>query len=68
MALVPAPRMKDRCGSQPASLNQVHDRRRPLKAHQSESYLPLGKSQPRECSAAVGDYYLRSHTTHRKYS
>uniref|UniRef100_H3D453 BCAR3 adaptor protein, NSP family member n=1 Tax=Tetraodon nigroviridis TaxID=99883 RepID=H3D453_TETNG len=37
-----AGRMKDRCGSQPASLNQVHDRRRPLKAHQSESYLPLG--------------------------
>ncbi|TNM88121.1 hypothetical protein fugu_006342 [Takifugu bimaculatus] len=40
-------RTKDRCGSQPASLNQVHDRRRPLKAHQSESYLPLGsKPQP----------------------
>ncbi|TKS75127.1 Breast cancer anti-estrogen resistance protein 3 -like protein [Collichthys lucidus] len=39
-------RMKDRCGSQPASLNQVQERRRPLKAHQSESYLPLGsKSQ-----------------------
>nr|XP_046248608.1 breast cancer anti-estrogen resistance protein 3 isoform X2 [Scatophagus argus] len=40
-------RMKDRCGSQPASLNQVQERRRPLKAHQSESYLPLGsKPQP----------------------
>lgn len=37
-------RMKDRCGSQPASLNQVPERRRPLKAHQSESYLPLGRS------------------------
>lgn len=36
-------RTKDRCGSQPASLNQVQERRRPLKAHQSESYLPLGK-------------------------
>ncbi|XP_029286219.1 breast cancer anti-estrogen resistance protein 3 isoform X2 [Cottoperca gobio] len=35
-------RSKDRCGSQPASLNQVPERRRPLKAHQSESYLPLG--------------------------
>ncbi|KAM3619482.1 uncharacterized protein V6R79_009060 [Siganus canaliculatus] len=35
-------RMKDRCGSQPASLNHVQERRRPLKAHQSESYLPLG--------------------------
>ncbi|KAM3875951.1 breast cancer anti-estrogen resistance protein 3 [Diretmus argenteus] len=40
-------RLKDRCGSQPASLNQVHDRRRPLKAHQSESFLPLGsRPQP----------------------
>ncbi|XP_041648104.1 breast cancer anti-estrogen resistance protein 3 isoform X2 [Cheilinus undulatus] len=40
-------RLKDRCGSQPASLNQVQERRRPLKAHQSESYLPLGsKPQP----------------------
>ncbi|KAK1897690.1 Breast cancer anti-estrogen resistance protein 3 like [Dissostichus eleginoides] len=40
-------RLKDRCGSQPASLNQVPERRRPLKAHQSESYLPLGsKPQP----------------------
>ncbi|XP_067368992.1 breast cancer anti-estrogen resistance protein 3 isoform X3 [Channa argus] len=35
-------RLKDRCGSQPASLNQVQERRRPLKAHQSESVLPLG--------------------------
>ncbi|XP_045904692.1 breast cancer anti-estrogen resistance protein 3 [Micropterus dolomieu] len=42
-------RLKDRCGSQPASLNQVQERRRPLKAHQSESYLPLGsKSQPQQ--------------------
>ncbi|XP_051233951.1 breast cancer anti-estrogen resistance protein 3 isoform X2 [Dicentrarchus labrax] len=42
-------RSKDRCGSQPASLNQVQERRRPLKAHQSESYLPLGsKSQPQQ--------------------
>uniref|UniRef100_A0A671VNP8 BCAR3 adaptor protein, NSP family member n=1 Tax=Sparus aurata TaxID=8175 RepID=A0A671VNP8_SPAAU len=42
-------RMKDRCGSQPASLNQVQERRRPLKAHQSESYLPLGsRPQPQQ--------------------
>ncbi|TDH08861.1 hypothetical protein EPR50_G00102310 [Perca flavescens] len=42
-------RSKDRCGSQPASLNQVQERRRPLKAHQSESYLPLGsKAQPQQ--------------------
>ncbi|XP_061680266.1 breast cancer anti-estrogen resistance protein 3 isoform X2 [Syngnathoides biaculeatus] len=36
------PRLKDRCGSQPASLNQLPEKRRPLKAHQSESFLPLG--------------------------
>ncbi|KAM9761971.1 breast cancer anti-estrogen resistance protein 3 isoform 1-T1 [Menidia menidia] len=42
-------RLKDRCGSQPASLNQVQERRRPLKAHQSESFLPLGsKLQPQQ--------------------
>ncbi|XP_037625424.1 breast cancer anti-estrogen resistance protein 3 isoform X2 [Sebastes umbrosus] len=42
-------RLKDRCGSQPASLNQVQERRRPLKAHQSESYLPLGsRPQPQQ--------------------
>ncbi|KAM9383802.1 breast cancer anti-estrogen resistance protein 3 isoform 2-T2 [Pholidichthys leucotaenia] len=42
-------RMKDRCGSQPASLNQVQERRCPLKAHQSESFLPLGsKPQPQQ--------------------
>ncbi|KAM7409253.1 hypothetical protein PAMA_000960 [Pampus argenteus] len=35
-------RLKDRCGSQPASLNHTQERRRPLKAHQSESFLPLG--------------------------
>ncbi|KAM4628809.1 breast cancer anti-estrogen resistance protein 3 [Polymixia lowei] len=40
-------RLKDRCGSQPASLNQVQERRRPLKTHQSESFLPLGcRPQP----------------------
>ncbi|XP_066499506.1 breast cancer anti-estrogen resistance protein 3 isoform X2 [Hoplias malabaricus] len=33
---------KDKCGSQPASLNHVQDRRGPLKTHQSESFLPLG--------------------------
>ncbi|XP_067452427.1 breast cancer anti-estrogen resistance protein 3 isoform X1 [Thunnus thynnus] len=42
-------RLKDRCGSQPASLNHTQERRRPLKAHQSESFLPLGsKSQPQQ--------------------
>ncbi|KAM8874054.1 breast cancer anti-estrogen resistance protein 3 isoform 2-T2 [Spinachia spinachia] len=40
-------RFNDRCGSQPASLNQVPERRRPLQAHQSESYLPLGSKPQR---------------------
>ncbi|XP_010870345.2 breast cancer anti-estrogen resistance protein 3 isoform X2 [Esox lucius] len=35
-------RNKDKCGSQPACLNHVQERRRPLKTHQSESFLPLG--------------------------
>uniref|UniRef100_A0A8C4Z5F1 BCAR3 adaptor protein, NSP family member n=1 Tax=Gadus morhua TaxID=8049 RepID=A0A8C4Z5F1_GADMO len=39
-------RLKDRCGSQPASLNQVQERRGPLKTHQSESFLPLGCRPP----------------------
>ncbi|XP_036377865.1 breast cancer anti-estrogen resistance protein 3 isoform X1 [Megalops cyprinoides] len=40
-------RNKDKCGSQPACLNHVQERRRPLKTHQSESFLPLGsRSQP----------------------
>uniref|UniRef100_A0A8C9S1H3 BCAR3 adaptor protein, NSP family member n=1 Tax=Scleropages formosus TaxID=113540 RepID=A0A8C9S1H3_SCLFO len=38
-------RNKDKCGSQPASLNHVQERRRPLKTHQSESFLPLGSRQ-----------------------
>ncbi|KAG9350877.1 hypothetical protein JZ751_024766 [Albula glossodonta] len=40
-------RSKDKCGSQPACLNHVQERRRPLKTHQSESFLPLGsRPQP----------------------
>uniref|UniRef100_A0A3Q1CUH2 BCAR3 adaptor protein, NSP family member n=1 Tax=Amphiprion ocellaris TaxID=80972 RepID=A0A3Q1CUH2_AMPOC len=47
-------RLKDRCGSQPASLNQVQERRRPLKAHQSESFLPLGsKPQSQQSPEAL---------------
>ncbi|XP_062412273.1 breast cancer anti-estrogen resistance protein 3 homolog isoform X1 [Sardina pilchardus] len=37
---------KDKCGSQPACLNHVQERRRPLKTHQSESFLPLGSRPP----------------------
>ena len=40
-------RNKDKCGSQPACLNHVQERRRPLKTHQSESFLPLGMYHPR---------------------
>lgn len=39
-------RNKDKCGSQPACLNHVQERRRPLKTHQSESFLPLGMYHP----------------------
>uniref|UniRef100_A0A674DA54 BCAR3 adaptor protein, NSP family member n=1 Tax=Salmo trutta TaxID=8032 RepID=A0A674DA54_SALTR len=40
-------RNKDKCGSQPACLNHVQERRCPLKTHQSESFLPLGsRPQP----------------------
>uniref|UniRef100_A0A8C2G5C9 BCAR3 adaptor protein, NSP family member n=1 Tax=Cyprinus carpio TaxID=7962 RepID=A0A8C2G5C9_CYPCA len=37
---------KDKCGSQPACLNHVQERRRPLKTHQSESFLPIGECLP----------------------
>ncbi|XP_053481296.1 breast cancer anti-estrogen resistance protein 3 isoform X2 [Ictalurus furcatus] len=33
---------RDKCGSQPACLNHVQERRQLLKTHQSESFLPLG--------------------------
>ncbi|KAM8930195.1 breast cancer anti-estrogen resistance protein 3 isoform 2-T2 [Pelodytes ibericus] len=35
-------RNKEKSGSQPACLDNVQEKRRPLKAHQSESYLPIG--------------------------
>ncbi|MGH0138655.1 UNVERIFIED_CONTAM: hypothetical protein FKN15_044980 [Acipenser sinensis] len=35
-------RNKDKSGSQPACLNHVQEKRRPLKTHQSESFLPIG--------------------------
>ncbi|NXO00753.1 BCAR3 protein, partial [Rhinopomastus cyanomelas] len=39
-------RNKSKSGSQPASLDHVLDRRFPLKAHQSESYLLIGSGHP----------------------
>ncbi|XP_053326094.1 breast cancer anti-estrogen resistance protein 3 isoform X2 [Spea bombifrons] len=35
-------RNKEKSGSQPACLDNMQEKRRPLKAHQSESYLPIG--------------------------
>ncbi|XP_009705062.1 PREDICTED: breast cancer anti-estrogen resistance protein 3, partial [Cariama cristata] len=39
-------RNKEKSGSQPASLDHVLEKRFPLKAHQSESYLLIGSRQP----------------------
>lgn len=39
-------RNKEKSGSQPACLDHVQEKRRPLKAHQSESYLPIGSRLP----------------------
>ncbi|NWI47525.1 BCAR3 protein, partial [Picathartes gymnocephalus] len=39
-------RNKDKSGSQPASLDHVLEKRFPLKAHQSESYLLIGSRHP----------------------
>ncbi|CAN9500796.1 unnamed protein product [Ophioblennius macclurei] len=38
-------RLSNHCGSHPAGLNQVQERRRTLKAHQSDSFLPLVEPQ-----------------------
>ncbi|KAG8436746.1 hypothetical protein GDO86_007726 [Hymenochirus boettgeri] len=38
-------RNKEKCGSQPACLDNMQEKQQPLKAHQSESYLPLGHKQ-----------------------
>ncbi|NWU50723.1 BCAR3 protein, partial [Dromas ardeola] len=39
-------RNKEKSGSQPASLDHVPEKRFPLKAHQSESYLLIGSRHP----------------------
>uniref|UniRef100_A0A8C3T963 BCAR3 adaptor protein, NSP family member n=1 Tax=Chelydra serpentina TaxID=8475 RepID=A0A8C3T963_CHESE len=39
-------RNKEKSGSQPASLDHIPEKRFPLKAHQSESYLPIGSRHP----------------------
>ncbi|XP_069497943.1 breast cancer anti-estrogen resistance protein 3 isoform X2 [Ambystoma mexicanum] len=45
-------RNKEKSGSQPASLDYVQEKRRPLKAHQSESYLPIGSRHPSHSPAS----------------
>uniref|UniRef100_A0A663MH46 BCAR3 adaptor protein, NSP family member n=1 Tax=Athene cunicularia TaxID=194338 RepID=A0A663MH46_ATHCN len=48
-------RNKEKCGSQPASLDHVLEKRFPLKAHQSESYLLIGSRHPSRLPEADGD-------------
>ncbi|XP_067086567.1 breast cancer anti-estrogen resistance protein 3 isoform X1 [Osmerus mordax] len=70
-------RTQDRCGSQPACLNQVQEKRRPLKTHQSESFLPLGSRPcgppppqqlllPRCAVVRTGSEPVLSPTQHRR--
>ncbi|NXI39462.1 BCAR3 protein, partial [Galbula dea] len=48
-------RNKEKSGSQPASLDHVLEKRFPLKAHQSESYLLLGSRHPSRLPEADAD-------------
>ncbi|KFP82686.1 Breast cancer anti-estrogen resistance protein 3, partial [Apaloderma vittatum] len=48
-------RNKEKSGSQPASLDHVLEKRFPLKAHQSESYLLIGSRNPSRLPAAHAD-------------
>ncbi|NXJ61242.1 BCAR3 protein, partial [Rostratula benghalensis] len=48
-------RNKEKCGSQPASLDHVLGKRFPLKAHQSESYLLKGSRHPSPLPEADAD-------------
>ncbi|KAM6066602.1 breast cancer anti-estrogen resistance protein 3 isoform 3-T6 [Chlamydotis macqueenii] len=48
-------RNKEKSGSQPASLDHVLDKRFPLKAHQSESYLLIGSRHPSRLPEADAD-------------
>ncbi|XP_018767755.3 breast cancer anti-estrogen resistance protein 3 isoform X1 [Serinus canaria] len=45
-------RNKEKSGSQPASLDHVLEKRFPLKAHQSESYLLIGSRHPSQLPEA----------------
>ncbi|NXC20321.1 BCAR3 protein, partial [Corythaeola cristata] len=48
-------RNKEKSGSQPASLDHVLEKRFPLKAHQSESYLLIGSRHPSRLPEADTD-------------
>ncbi|KAM7046508.1 breast cancer anti-estrogen resistance protein 3 isoform 2-T2 [Acridotheres tristis] len=48
-------RNKEKSGSQPASLDHVLEKRFPLKAHQSESYLLIGSRHPSRLPEADGN-------------
>ncbi|XP_054240024.1 breast cancer anti-estrogen resistance protein 3 isoform X1 [Indicator indicator] len=48
-------RNKEKSGSQPASLDHVLEKRFPLKAHQSESYLLIGLGHPSRLPEAETD-------------
>ncbi|PKU48151.1 breast cancer anti-estrogen resistance protein 3 isoform x1 [Limosa lapponica baueri] len=48
-------RNKEKSGSQPASLDHVQEKRFPLKAHQSESYLLIGSRHPSRLPEADAD-------------
>ncbi|XP_063199088.1 breast cancer anti-estrogen resistance protein 3 isoform X1 [Chroicocephalus ridibundus] len=48
-------RNKEKSGSQPASLDHVPEKRFPLKAHQSESYLLIGSRHPSRLPEADAD-------------
>ncbi|NXI91958.1 BCAR3 protein, partial [Psophia crepitans] len=53
-------RNKEKSGSQPASLDHVLEKRFPLKAHQSESYLLMGSRHPSRLPEADADSCPRS--------
>ncbi|KFP32931.1 Breast cancer anti-estrogen resistance protein 3, partial [Colius striatus] len=53
-------RNKEKSGSQPASLDHVLEKRFPLKAHQSESYLLIGSRHPSQLPEADAASYPSS--------
>uniref|UniRef100_A0A8C5WFQ2 BCAR3 adaptor protein, NSP family member n=1 Tax=Leptobrachium leishanense TaxID=445787 RepID=A0A8C5WFQ2_9ANUR len=54
-------RNREKCGSHPACLDNMQEKKRPLKAHQSESYLPIGSRQPYMLPGADGKMSTSPH-------